>query len=181
MPICKICGKTLKNPNSTSHINSKFHQEKLKKIKGKKVGVSIKDTAKMDTVNELKNLKNLVLNLEKRIVKIESKLNIESSGTKQFRREKISKKFKDDIDVEREIINILNQRADLQRIKGNFALKDLRKILTKDLRISNKEFEDKILRLYRKQVIDLQPGGNPDEYHLISPTGKRFYYLRIKN
>jgi hypothetical protein len=34
-----------------------------------------------------------------------------------------------------------------------------------------------ILQLYRKQEIDLQPGGDPCEYHLLSPTNKAFYYL----
>ncbi len=31
MPKCEICGKELANPNSSSHINSKFHQDSLKK------------------------------------------------------------------------------------------------------------------------------------------------------
>jgi hypothetical protein len=31
MPKCPICGKEIKNPNSPSHINSKFHQVMLKK------------------------------------------------------------------------------------------------------------------------------------------------------
>jgi translation initiation factor 2 subunit 3 len=32
MPKCEICGKELANPNSTSHVNSKFHQDALKKL-----------------------------------------------------------------------------------------------------------------------------------------------------
>ncbi|MHA1449148.1 MAG: C2H2-type zinc finger protein [Candidatus Hodarchaeales archaeon] len=32
MPVCEICGKTLKNPKAKSHINSKGHQNALKKL-----------------------------------------------------------------------------------------------------------------------------------------------------
>jgi len=31
MPKCEICGKVLKNPSSAGHINSKYHQDALKK------------------------------------------------------------------------------------------------------------------------------------------------------
>lgn len=33
MPKCNICGKVLNNPNSQTHINSKYHQSKLKNAK----------------------------------------------------------------------------------------------------------------------------------------------------
>lgn len=36
MPKCEICGKELKDPKSASHINSKYHQEALKKLEAEK-------------------------------------------------------------------------------------------------------------------------------------------------
>lgn len=83
-------------------------------------------------------------------------------------------------DLEQEIIKIVDQRPHFQQIKGNIALKDLKNIFQTNYNVSIKEFEEGMLRLYRKQIIDLQPGGNPNDYHLLSPTGKKFYYLFIK-
>ena len=61
------------------------------------------------------------------------------------------------------------------------ALKRDRALRENQLTFEKHKFEEIILRLYRKQVIDLQPGGDPGDYHLLSPTGKKFYYLIAKN
>ena len=182
MPKCKICGKELKNPNSIRHINSKFHQEKLKKIttkssKSSEVRISpIMPSEKGENIE----LRNIVLNLEKRISKIEALLKIDGVSFKSVTSEKKAGKFKSDKELEHEIIRIVNQRSPFQQIKGNIALKDLKNIFQTNYNVSIKEFEEGMLRLYRKQIIDLQPGGNPSDYHLLSPTGKKFYYLFIK-
>lgn len=57
MPICPICGKDLKNPDSLIHINSAFHQEALKK-KGpapeeKATSESIKTLPKLDPAKKV--------------------------------------------------------------------------------------------------------------------------------
>jgi len=182
MPKCKICGKELKNPISSSHINSKFHQGKLKKIttnssKSSEVRISpIIPSEKGENIE----LRNIVLNLEKRISKIEDLLRIDGVSFKSVTSEKKAGKFKSDKELEHEIIKIVNQRSHFQQIKGNIALKDLKNIFQTNYNVSIKEFEEGMLRLYRKQIIDLQPGGNPNDYHLLSPTGKKFYYLFIK-
>ena len=182
MPKCKICGKELKNPNSSSHINSKFHQGKLKKITTKSTKSSegritpIIPTEKGEDIE----LRRIVLNLEKRILKIEDLLRIDGVSFKSVTSEKKAGKFKSDKELEHEIIRIVNQRSPFQQIKGNIALKDLKNIFQTNYNVSIKEFEEGMLRLYRKQIIDLQPGGNPNDYHLLSPTGKKFYYLFIK-
>jgi len=182
MPKCKICGKELKNPISSSHINSKFHQGKLKKIttnssKSSEVRISpIIPSEKGENIE----LRNIVLNLEKRISKIEDLLKIDGVSFKSVTSEKKAGKFKSDKELEHEIIRIVNQRSPFQQIKGNIALKDLKNIFQTNYNVSIKEFEEGMLRLYRKQIIDLQPGGNPNDYHLLSPTGKKFYYLFIK-
>jgi hypothetical protein len=182
MPKCRICGKELKNPNSSSHKNSKFHQGKLKKItvkssKSSEVRISpIRPSEKGENIE----LRNLVLNLEKRISKIEALLKIDGVSFKSVSSEKKAGKFKSDKELEHEIVRIVNQRSPFQQIKGNIALKDLKNIFQTNYNVSIKEFEEGMLRLYRKQIIDLQPGGNPNDYHLLSPTGKKFYYLFIK-
>lgn len=182
MPKCKICGKVIKNPKSSSHINSKFHQGKLKKITTKS---SKSSEARISPIipsekGENIELRNIVLNLDIRISKIETLLKIDSVSFKSVTSEKKAGKFKSDKELEQEIIKIVNQRSQFQQIKGNIALKDLKNIFQTNYNVSIKEFEEGMLRLYRKQIIDLQPGGNPNDYHLLSPTGKKFYYLFIK-
>ena len=72
MPICKICGKTLKNPNSASHINSKFHQSKIgSSLIAKSMEISTQNAIETRDFNELKNI---VLNLEKRMRIIEKQI-----------------------------------------------------------------------------------------------------------
>lgn len=175
MPKCKICGKDLKNPNAKSHINSKFHQEKLKKLgKGAKPS-KFDQRVQTDLIVEVDNLRNLFANLEKRILNIEKVLNLSKSVPKRiFSNESL------DINLEQEIINLINQHSNIQQIKGNFPIKNIKDKILKNFNITQKDFEDIILRLYRKQLIDLQPGGDPKEYHLLSPTGKKFYYLITK-
>ncbi len=182
MPKCKICGKELKNPNSSSHKNSKFHQEKLKKITSKSSKSSEVRITPIIPSEKGENieLRKIVLNLEKRISKIEVLLKKDGVSFKSVTSEKKAGKFKSDKELEREIIRIVNQRSHFQQIKGNIALKDLKNIFQTNYNVSITEFEEGMLRLYRKQIIDLQPGGNPNDYHLLSPTGKKFYYLFIK-
>ena len=182
MPKCKICGKELKNPNSSSHVNSKFHQEKLKKRTAKSSKSSEIITPIIPIIEKGENLelRNIVLDLEKRILKIEALLKIDDISFKSVSYEKKAGKFKSDKELEQEIIRIVKQRSHFQQIKGNIALKDLKTIFQANYNVSIKEFEEGMLRLYRKQIIDLQPGGNPNDYHLLSPTGKKFYYLFIK-
>jgi hypothetical protein len=75
------------------------------------------------------------------------------------------------------LFQLLAQLTDQQQIKGNFPLKVLKEQFMQEYSYSEKEFEDNILRLYRKQEIDLQPGGDVHDYHIASPTKKLFYYL----
>jgi len=179
LPKCKICGKVLKNPNAASHINSKFHQDKLKKPQKP---TKIKDFGKIksfNVVSELTQLKELVSNMENRIANIENILNLNRMENASKKSEIVFKKSQIR-NLERDIINLINQQSHIQRIKGNFPIKNVRKAVIEKFNISEKDFEDIILRLYRKQKIDLQPGGDPTDYHLLSPTGKRFYYLITK-
>ena len=182
MPTCKICGKELKNPNSSSHINSIFHQGKLNKITTKSSRSSESKISPIIPSEKGENieLRNIVLNLEKRISKIEDILKIDGISFKSVTSEKKAGEFKSDKELEQEIIKIVNQKSPFQQIKGNIALKDLKNIFQTNYNVSTNEFEESMLRLYRKQIIDLQPGGNPNDYHLLSPTGKKFYYLFIK-
>ena len=178
MPTCKTCGKNLQNPNSTRHINSKFHQEKLALSKDVKE-LDLSSQHAVET-SDFTNLKNLVLNLEKRMSNIEKQIKgiwenaeLKNKKTPEIKDRNIQK-------LEKEIVKIIKQRSSAQQIKGNIALKDLKKIILKSYNISEKDFEEIILRLYRKQIFDLQPGGSPTDYQLLSPTGKKFYYLIVK-
>jgi len=178
MPICKICGKTLKNPNSTSHIKSKYHQGKL--VSSPSI-TSIDLSPQQDIEkNDFIKLKNSIFNLEKRMSIIEKQMKSIRDGPKLKIKKTSDKKTRNLQKLDKEIVKIIKQRSSAQQIKGNIALKDLKKLILRSYNISEKEFEEIILRLYRKQIFDLQPGGSPSDYQLLSPTGKRFYYLIVK-
>jgi len=182
MSYCKICKKKYKDPNyatSQRHLSSKFHQEKLKKIKKTTRVTDLGKVSELDVVSELTQLKDLVLNMENRISNIEKFLNLDRMKIVSKKNE-ITSKESQIRNLEEEIINSINQQSHIQHIKGNFPIKNVRKIVMKKFNISEKDFEDIILRLYRKQIIDLQTGGDPNDYHLLSPTGKKFYYLITK-
>ena len=78
------------------------------------------------------------------------------------------------------IKDIIEKNSDLYSIKGLIPLEDLKRELFKGYNLSENKFKELILRLYRKEFIDLQAGGTPSGYHLKSPTGKRFFYLIVK-
>ena len=86
-------------------------------------------------------------------------------------------RFDDFHDFHKELIKIISERPQFQQIKGNYVLKEIRNIFLRDYKISEKEFEENILRLYQKELIDLQPGGNRFDYHISLPMGKKFFYL----
>ena len=182
MSYCEICIRKYKDPNyatSQRHINSKLHQDNLKKRKKVPKVADLGEFRRVNIVSELNHLKDTVSKMEIRISNIENFLNL-------GRINKISKKSKTTLKesqirrLEKEIINLINQESHIQQIKGNFPIKKLKISVMKKFNVSEQEFEDIILRLYRKQIIDLQPGGEPTDYHILSPTGKRFYYLITK-
>ena len=176
MPICEICGKELKNPYTKGHINSQYHQKALSSV-GKKISrAKVKPITSLESSSDLRELKIIVSKLEKRLSKVEEILKIKISKGK-FRKKAV---ISNDIDIEQLIINVINQKSNRQQIKGNFILKDIRDTLTKDYNVPEYKFEESILRLYRKQLVDLQSGGNPNDYHILIPTGKKFYYLIAK-
>lgn len=178
MPTCKICGKTLKNPNSDSHINSKFHQAKLNSSPSAKA-LDLSSQNVIETRNFIE-LKNSILNLEKRMRNVEKQIQSirVNSGVKIKKTSEI--KARNIQKLEKDIVKLIKQRSSTQQIKGNIPLKDLKEILIKRYNINEKDFEEIILKLYRKQIFDLQPGGSPLDYQLLSPTGKKFYYLLVK-
>ena len=178
MPTCKICGKILKNPNSSSHINSKYHQDKLESSPSiNSLDLSPQhDIEKSDFIK----LKNLVFNLEKRMSNIEKQLKSIRDNSELKIKKTSDVKTRNTQKLEKEIIKIIKQRSATQQIKGNIALKDLKEIIVRSYNISEKDFEEIILKLYRKQIFDLQPGGSSSDYQLLSPTGKKFYYLIVK-
>jgi DNA repair exonuclease SbcCD ATPase subunit len=176
MPKCKVCGKELNNPNSKRHLNSKYHLQKLGKSGKIQKSIEVKPEVRLRATSEISELRVIISDLEKRLSMVEKALNIKSSKMKSRKDLPIS----NELDIENLIINILNQKSNQQQIRGNFILKNIRDILKKSYNVPESKFEESVLRLYRKQLVDLQPGGNPEDYHLLSPTGKKFYYLIAK-
>ncbi len=70
MPKCLICGKELENPDSLSHINSKFHQNALKKLN------DLKDIPKKSNQKEIVSQNSLMAQSESQLIS-------SSQGTKR--------------------------------------------------------------------------------------------------
>jgi hypothetical protein len=64
LPKCPICGKVLKNPDSTVHINSKYHQEQLKRKNDLKPTVSKADKKEEKTIALKQQLRDNLLDEE---------------------------------------------------------------------------------------------------------------------
>jgi len=174
LPICEICGKELKNPKNKSHINSAYHQKALKEKKeGKNTYFETSDKS-MD--QEITKLKQIVANLENRVNILENKFKVKGQINNRINITEINAKK-----IEDRIINMIQEKSSSQRIKSTVAIKDINDSIKKEFKISEINFIDLMMRLYRKQLIDLQPGGNPRDYHLKSPTGSKFYYVSLKN
>lgn len=169
---CQKCGKEYKSRyHYENHIKKCTGKPSKKKITKKKTSVSSK--------NELNNLKIKVENIEQRLIKIETIL--QDINRKSFgKKDSVNiTKFDDFHDFHKELVKIINERPQFKQIRGNYVLKEIRNIFLHDYKMSQKEFEENILKLYRKELIDLQPGGNKFDYHLSLPTGAKFYYLII--
>jgi len=176
MPICKICGKELKNPSDPRHIKSKYHQNALKKLKYQKK----EEIIVQDKTDQLK-LKENILILENRISKIEKIIDARLLTDDYNKKSDLLITELKDNELIEELVNIINQRKDYKQIKKSITLKELKNIFEKKYNLNENQFRNIILKLYRKQLIDLQPGGPSTDYHLLSPTGKKFYYLILKS
>ncbi len=168
---CPKCGKEYKRIS--------YYEKHIISCQGKQTK-SRKKSNKSKKENNYREIKDLISNLDKRIIEIEKKLALNESHSKFFDNSEKSMKFRNIHEFEKEITKTLGQNTGFKNKRGNLSIKEIRKIFLKEYNISNKEFEENIMRLYRKQIIDLQPGGNPADYHLLSPTGKKFYYLTLK-
>ena len=186
MPICKICGKELKNPSDPRHIKSKYHQNALKKLKyQKKEEIIVQDKTdqlKLQNIMDvISDIKENILILENRISKIESIIDARLLTDDYNKKSHLLITELKDNELIEELVNIINQRKDYKQIKKSITLKELKNILKKKFNLNENQFRNIILKLYRKQLIDLQPGGPSTDYHLLSPTGKKFYYLILKS
>jgi len=171
-----ICPKCKKEYVSDSH----YYKKHIATCQGKVEKKPIKKLKKKQKKDEITLLKKNMQNLEKRVSRLENLLTRESSDVYLEAELRITPKFTTMDEFHRELMKIIQNNPKFKHIKRNYVLKDLRKLFLKDYKISEKEFEDNILRLYRKQIIDLQPGGNNSEYQISLPTGKKFYYLITK-
>ena len=114
MPKCKICGKVLKNPKSSSHIKSKYHQEKL----ASSPSITPLDSSPQyaPEKNDFIKLKNLVFNLEKRMNKIEKQLNSIRDSSELKIKKKSDIKARNIQKLEKEIVMYLLQLKQLDKL-----------------------------------------------------------------
>ena len=132
MPKCSICGKELKNPNSKSHIKSKFHEAALLKKK------SSSNTIKSTTESHIKSKTHQPVLLKKKSSSSTIKGPNLSSDI-QYPKEMISKLAKtlnQLIKYNEEKFNQIDQR--LKNIEDSIGVKRDRKIARKKIEINSK-------------------------------------------
>ena len=168
--ICPKCGKK-------SVPGSRYYKKHVANCKGE-INKSPKKSQKKDEISLIK--KNL-LAIEKRLSKLEDLLRKGNSDAFLGDGLENRQKFNTMNEFQQELMKIIQKNPKFKHIKRNYILKDIRNLFLREYKITEKEFEDNILRLYRKQIIDLQPGGNSSDYHISLPTGKKFYYLITKS
>lgn len=156
---------------------SRYYKKHVANCQGK-IKKSPKKSQKKDEISLIK--KNL-LGIEKRLSKLEDLLRKGNSDAFLENEIRTKTKFNTMDEFQQELMKIIRKNPKFKHIKRNYILKDIRKLFLREYKITEKEFEDNILRLYRKQIIDLQPGGNSSDYHISLPTGKKFYYLITKS
>lgn len=174
---CPKCGKPYKTQGKyyQKHIESCTGKKQPSKAK-KKIGSTKKAKASSSIINRLDNI-------ELRLRKLEE--NFKKTGARNNENLNIYKKamifpVNNELEIIEIIKNIIIENSNLYSIKGVISLEHLKDVLYRNYSLSEKLFEDTILKLYRRELVDLQAGGTPEAYHLESPTGKKFYYLLAK-
>jgi len=205
---CPVCGKKLKNPNSKSHIDSKYHQAALKRKKGLKTSVEQKTVSEMvssDTgllSSELSQLRLEVNEIKKQLTNFintfNQSINYYNKKIEAFDKTiigivsrvnrieehlslkplKYSKK-KIFIDKNR-LIKIIKEIA--KRNEGKYiTFYDLRKYINDRYDVENKEWEDLIEKLRDEGKIQFSKGAKSndmDEGYKDS-FNKVYYYFKL--
>lgn len=173
---CSKCGKEYQR---------KGYYDKHIKIctggKPKSKQVKVKDS--FVNIKLFDNVLKQIGNIEIRLSNLEKKfknLNFRDYKNRKKPKKSMNLLLKSEVELINIIKEIINQTSNPYSIKGVISLEDLKKHFEKNYDLSQKLFEEMMLKLYRKAFIDLQAGGTPDSYHLKSPTGKEFFYLMIK-
>lgn len=175
--ICPKCGKIYKR-------DGKYWEEHLEKCTRKESKTSSKPKLiKTIKVKDFNKLFNRLDNFEKRLSILEQKFNkldLNNIFSLKSQIEITNLPINNDKKLVNIIKDIIIKNSNLYSIKGVIPLEDLKANLSKKYNLIEKEFEEIILKLYRRELVDLQSGGTPNGYHLKSPTGKRFFYLMVK-
>jgi len=165
MAKCKICGKDLKNPNSKSHINSKYHQDKLNKIPTDNKSITgvtkdIKLVEQIELINKklkvydsrLENLENILLKNKKSLIKTKNEL----------------------FDIIKQILPVISNQ-----VLGIATIEDLLKRIKIDYDISEVGFRKGLLKLNSENKIQLEPGMSDISYSLKDNYGNIYKLIRL--
>ncbi len=173
---CPKCGKDYKTQGSYYQKHIKNCIGNIPKPKSNKKSKSQNASGSLATV-----LKRFEI-FETRLSSLERKFNRFNISNRKIHPNKEVRNLP--INNEKKLVNIIkkivNENSNLYSIKGMMSLKELRDNIRINYNLSETIFEELMLKLYRRELIDLQAGGNPKDYQLKSPTGKMFYYLRVK-
>lgn len=177
MPIytCAKCGKEYKRKG--------YYDKHIKDCTGKKPSPKVKKRVRKPKIVDKNDIVKRVDNIELRLSNLEEEfknLDLGNHKNRLNRKKAINLPINNEIELVKIIKNIIKVNTNLYSIKGMIPLEDLKDIMNRNYNLTEKSFEDIILKLYRKEYIDLHAGGTPDSYLLKSPTGKEFYYLMVK-
>ncbi|HEC39802.1 hypothetical protein LCGC14_0482150 [marine sediment metagenome] len=173
---CPKCGREYKTKGAFYQKHVKNCVGEIPKQKDKKISKPQKGRKTLNTV--IKRLESF----DTRLSNLEKKFNEFDISNRKLPSNKSVALLP--MNSEKKLVNIIKsiiaENANSYSIKGLITLKELRTKIINRYNLSEGKFEELMLKLYRKELVDLQAGGNPQNYQLKSPTGKEFYYLRVK-
>ncbi|MHA1439848.1 MAG: hypothetical protein ACTSPD_20055 [Promethearchaeota archaeon] len=174
MPVCKICGKNLKNPNSKNHINSKFHQEKLKQQ-----NLSKQSTSKIDSNIEIRDFFKELLTIKSRLTSIENRLkviedfyDIQNKEKNKIRISGISNLWEI---IKHKIPEISNNILGIEKV----SIGKLYQKISNDHIIPKEDFEKALIKLNDSGKIQLEAGTNEDDFSIKDNYGNVYKLIRL--
>ena len=174
MPICKICGKELKNPESPRHINSKYHQKKLKELKAKK---GQKSKGKEELKTSLNS--NDILSIIDRLDRIEHRLQV----LEKFHHEFKNKESRSTISSVSALLEIVKEKLPIisknQLGIEKVSLGELYTKITDEYSISKKNFSKGLLKLNDAGKVQLEPGSSSRDFSINDNYGNVYKLIRL--
>ncbi|MHA1268937.1 MAG: hypothetical protein ACTSPY_04050 [Candidatus Helarchaeota archaeon] len=202
---CSICGKDLKNPNAKSHINSKFHQDALKKLRGGKArdlsklvnvstgvlesggkvsqavnthGIELAINKIKDALNKSINYNNKKFDVINRDISEINKRLIRIEEALHVRREKDGRKR---ININKEKLLVIIKKIAKMKEGKYISFYELREYIGKWYRVENRGWERILEELKDEGKVEFSKGAkyNERDEGYRDRFNKVYYYFKL--